>query len=169
MTATDKQPLISESVKVTRINIHLVGEEPDQHVVRVTHEISRMTTVCEVPTKLKLGLCSCDEVLAPGDRPARPSSWCLILPPLNHLEAGWEQFNKVVTGLLGLPGLINPTCAQYKSKLAIRAKMARSIINTGGGYHLGTSEYPQPSPHPSLPSDPLFPICPARSRQYTRT
>jgi hypothetical protein len=116
MTATDKQPLISESVKVTRIDIHLVGEEPDQHVVRVTHGISRMTTVCEVPTKLKLGLCSCDEVLAPGDRPARPSSWCLILPPLNHLEAGWEQFNKVVTGLLGLPGLINPTCAQYKIK-----------------------------------------------------
>jgi hypothetical protein len=160
MTATDKQPLISESVKVTRIDIHLAGEEPDQHIVRVTHGVSRTTTVCEVPTKSKSGLCSRDEVLAPDDRPARPSSWCLILPPLNHLKAGRERFDKVVTGLLGLPGLINPTCAQYKSKLAIRAKTTWSLIKTGGGYQLGTSKYPRPSPHRSLPSDPLFPICP---------
>jgi hypothetical protein len=160
MIATDKQPHISESVKVTRIDIHLAGEEPDQHVVCVTHGVSRTTTVCEVPTKSKLGLCSRGEVLAPGDRPARPSSWCLILPPLNHLKAGRERFDKVVTGLLGLPGLINLTCAQYKSKLAIRAKTTWSLIKTGRGYHLGTSEYPRPSPHPSLSSDPLFPICP---------
>jgi hypothetical protein len=29
MIATDKQPLISESVTVIRINIHLAGEEPN--------------------------------------------------------------------------------------------------------------------------------------------
>jgi hypothetical protein len=72
MTATDKQSLISKSVMVTRIDTHPVGEEPDQHAVRVTPGVSRTTTVCEVPTKSKLGLCSWDEVLAPSDtRPGR--------------------------------------------------------------------------------------------------
>jgi hypothetical protein len=33
-----------------------------------------MTIVHEVPTKLKLGLYSQDEVLSPNDRPAQPSS-----------------------------------------------------------------------------------------------
>jgi hypothetical protein len=50
------------------------------------------------------------------------------------------RFNKVVIGLLGLPSPINPTCGQYKSKLAIEAKMMRSLIDTGGGYHLEISE-----------------------------
>jgi hypothetical protein len=45
MTATDKQPLISESVTVTQIDIHPIGEEPNQHVIRATPEVSRMTTV----------------------------------------------------------------------------------------------------------------------------
>jgi hypothetical protein len=65
---------------------------------------------------------------------------CLILPLRNHLEGGREWFNKVVTRLLGLPGLINPTWGQYKSKLAIGAKTTRSLIDTSGSYHLGTSE-----------------------------
>jgi hypothetical protein len=52
MTTTDKQSLISKSVAVTRIDIHPIGEEPDQHVIRVTPEVSR-TTIYEVPTKLK--------------------------------------------------------------------------------------------------------------------
>jgi hypothetical protein len=51
---------------------------------------------------------------------------------------GW--FDKVVTELLDLPGPINPTCSQYKSSLAIEAKMTRSLINTGEGYHIGTLE-----------------------------
>jgi hypothetical protein len=50
------------------------------------------------------------------------------------------QFDKVVIGLLGLLGPINPTCGQYNSKLAIGAKMTWSLIDTGGGYHLGISE-----------------------------
>jgi hypothetical protein len=68
MTATDKRSLISESVTVIRIGVHNAGEEPDQHVVRVTPGISRTTTICKVPTKSKSGLCSRDEVLAPGTK-----------------------------------------------------------------------------------------------------
>jgi hypothetical protein len=33
------------------------------------------------------------------------------------------------------------------------------------GYHLETSEFPWPAPHPSLPSAPVSPICPTRSQQ----
>jgi hypothetical protein len=68
----DKRSLISESVVAIRIGVHPVGEEPDQHVVRAASRVSRMTTVCEVPTKSKSGLCSRDEVLAPNDHPTRP-------------------------------------------------------------------------------------------------
>jgi hypothetical protein len=67
MTAMDKRSLISASVTTLQINVHTVGEEPDQHVVRMNPGISHMTTVCEVPMKSKSGICSCDEVLAPSD------------------------------------------------------------------------------------------------------
>jgi hypothetical protein len=50
------------------------------------------------------------------------------------------RFNKVVTGLLGLSGLTNVTCGQYKSKLTIEAKMMWSLSNIGKGYHLRTSK-----------------------------
>jgi hypothetical protein len=43
--------------------------------------------------------------------------------------------------------------------------MTWTLIDTGGGYHPRTSEQPRPSPHPSLPSGPLSPICLARSQQ----
>jgi hypothetical protein len=77
MIAMDKQSLISESATVIRFDIHPAGEEPNQHVVRVTSRVSRTTTVHEVPTTSKLGLCSRDNDLAPNDRPARPSSWAV--------------------------------------------------------------------------------------------
>jgi hypothetical protein len=51
MTAMDKRPLISESVALTRIDIHPTGEEPDPHVVHVASRVSRTTTIGEVPTK----------------------------------------------------------------------------------------------------------------------
>jgi hypothetical protein len=70
----DKQPFISKSVAAIQIDIHPAGEEPDQHIVRVALGVSRMTNVREVPTKSKLDPCSWDEVLAPSDRSARPSS-----------------------------------------------------------------------------------------------
>jgi hypothetical protein len=75
MTATGKRSLISESVTVIRIGVHPAGKEPDQHVVRVTLGVSRTTTIREVPTKSKSSLFSRDEVLAPSNRPVRPSSW----------------------------------------------------------------------------------------------
>jgi hypothetical protein len=106
-----------------QIGVHLIGEEPDQHIVCVALRVSRMATIPEVPTMSKSGLCSRDEVLAPSDRPAWQSFRCLILLPLNHLEAGQERFDKVVTGLLGLPGPINSICGgQYKSKLVHRGQ-----------------------------------------------
>jgi hypothetical protein len=79
MTVTDKQSLIFVSVMVIRIDIHPTEEEPDQHIVRVALEVSRTTTVCEVPTKLKSGVCSQDEVFAhsnarPGHYPRLPHS-----------------------------------------------------------------------------------------------
>jgi hypothetical protein len=63
----NKQSLISESVVVTRINIHPIGEEPDQQDVRVTPGVSHTTTICEVATKSKSSPCSRDEVFAPSD------------------------------------------------------------------------------------------------------
>jgi hypothetical protein len=88
MTATDNRSLIFESVAVIRIDIHPAGEEPDQHAVRATPEVSCTTTVCEVPNKLKLGPYSCNEVLAPRWPDPAIIVGCLILPPTNHLEAG---------------------------------------------------------------------------------
>jgi hypothetical protein len=108
MTEMNKQPLISESVVVTRIGIHPTGKEPDQHIIRMAPGVSCTTTVREVPTKSKSGLCSRDEVLAPSD--ARPGHH----PGLPHSPSNkppWSRegwFDKVVTGLLGLPGHIKP-------------------------------------------------------------
>jgi hypothetical protein len=106
MTTTDKRSLISESVMVTRIHIHPAGEEPDQHAIRTTLRVSRLTSVCEVPTKSKLGPFSWDEVLAPA------ITWpdrCRGLPhsPSNKPPCSRDvRFNNVVTWLLGLSGPI---------------------------------------------------------------
>jgi hypothetical protein len=60
---------------VIQIGLQPTGEEHDQHVIRVASRVSRMTTVREVHTKLNLGPCTRDEVLAPSDHPTRLSSW----------------------------------------------------------------------------------------------
>jgi hypothetical protein len=120
--SNDKQTLIFESVATIQIGVYTAGEESDQHVIHMAPWVSRTTTIHKVPTRSKLELCSRNEVLAPNDRLTRPSSCCLILPPPNHLEAGREWFDKVVTGLLGLPSLINTTCGQSKSKLVHRGQ-----------------------------------------------
>jgi hypothetical protein len=64
MIATDKRSLISVSVTMIRIDVHPAGEEPNQHVIRVSLGVSRTTTVREVLTKSKFVPCSRDEVLA---------------------------------------------------------------------------------------------------------
>jgi hypothetical protein len=73
MTSTDKRSLISDSVAATRIDIHPVREEPDQHAVRATPGVSRTTIIREVPSKSKSGPYSRDEVLASSD--ARPDHY----------------------------------------------------------------------------------------------
>jgi hypothetical protein len=60
---------------VIQIGVHAVGEEPDQHIVRVTPRVLCTINICKLPTKLKSDPYSKDEVLAPSDRPAHPSSW----------------------------------------------------------------------------------------------
>jgi hypothetical protein len=57
MTTMSKWSLISESVVMIRIDEHPTREESDRHVVRMAPRVSCMTTVHEVPTKSKLGLC----------------------------------------------------------------------------------------------------------------
>jgi hypothetical protein len=106
MTITDKRSLISESVVVTRIDIHPARKEPDQHTVQMAPRVSRTTAVGEIPTKSKSGPCSCDEVLAPSDaRPGRHSR--LPHSPSNRPTRSREvRFDKVVTWLIGFPGPI---------------------------------------------------------------
>jgi hypothetical protein len=91
---------------MTQINIHHAEKEPDRHVVRVAPGVPRMTTIGEVPTKSKSGLCPRDEVLAPTDaRPNRHPG--LPYSPSNKPPRSREgQIDKVVPGLLGLSGPI---------------------------------------------------------------
>jgi hypothetical protein len=104
--------------------------------------------------------CSWDEVLALG----------LILPPKskNTTQSREVQFDIVVTKATRLIRPHKPDMwSVHNSKLAIRAKTARSLTDTSGGYNLETSELPHHSLRPSLLSEPLSPNCPARSHpQY---
>jgi hypothetical protein len=94
MTATDKWPLISESVASTRIDIHQAGEEPDQHVVRVAPGVSRTTIVRKVPTKSKSGLAlrMKSRLLVMLD--ATVILVYFILLPTNRLEEGRSSSTK---------------------------------------------------------------------------
>jgi hypothetical protein len=129
MAATDKRSLISKSVMAIQIGVHLVGEEPDRHILRVAPGVSHMKTFYEVPTKSKSGICSRDEVLAPSD--AQPGRH----PRLPHSPS-----NKVVPGLLGLLSHIKPDKWSLQIKACHRGQTARSLIDTGGDHHLGTLE-----------------------------
>jgi hypothetical protein len=89
----DKQSLISNSVTVIRIDIYLVGEEPDRHAVGVAPGVSRTTTIGKVLSQ--------NQVSAPGMKswlPVIPDSavilGCLIIPPTNRLEAGRDNSTK---------------------------------------------------------------------------
>jgi hypothetical protein len=55
----DKRPLISEGVAVTQIDIHPVGEEPDQHAAHATPGVSHTTAI-------RKSLLSQNRVSAPG-------------------------------------------------------------------------------------------------------
>jgi hypothetical protein len=55
MTATDKLSLITESVAMTRIDIHPAGEESDQHVIRLTPKCSHIWQPFVSPYYVKIG------------------------------------------------------------------------------------------------------------------
>jgi hypothetical protein len=65
---------------------------------------------------------------------------CHILPPTNHLKAGRDDSTSSSRAIRFTGPHKNPTSGHYKSNLAIVAKMALSLINIGGDYHLGTWE-----------------------------
>jgi hypothetical protein len=93
-----------------------------QHVVRATLEVTRTTTISEVPTKSKLGPDSRDEVLAPSDaRPGRHPG----LPHSLSNKPPWSRevrFDKVVTGLLCLSGSIKPNMRTVQIKASHRGQ-----------------------------------------------
>jgi hypothetical protein len=143
MTPTSKRSLISECVTMIRIDIHPKGEEPDQHIVCLASRVSCTTTICEVPTKSKLGPCSRDEVLAPSDHPAWPSSWAAsfsLQQTTSKLGGTIQQSSYWATRFTG-PHKPKMWSVQIQC-LFIGAKMTWSLINKegGGGYHLEASE-----------------------------
>jgi hypothetical protein len=117
MTTMSKRSLISESIVTIRIGVHSVGEEPEQHVIRLAPWVSHTTTLRKVPTRSKSGLCSRDEILIPTDHLARPSSWAtsVSLHKSPRRREGW--FDKVVTKLPSLSGPIksNMWSVQFKA------------------------------------------------------
>jgi hypothetical protein len=92
----DKWSLISESVTTIQICVHPTGKEPDPHVVRLASQVTRTSTVREVPTKSNLGPYSQDEILAPAQPIHRRG------PPHGpSKKTPWSRkvrFDKVVTG-----------------------------------------------------------------------
>jgi hypothetical protein len=92
MTATDKLPLITESVTATRIDIHHTWEEPDQHAIRLTPGGSQVWQPFAKSLLHQNQSPTHGEFLALG----------FIPPPTTSLRQG-VQFVEVVTGLLGLP------------------------------------------------------------------
>jgi hypothetical protein len=78
MTVTDKSLLITESVTVTRIEIHPAGEEPDQHAI----------CWCNTPTTLGLSVVTPDMPLgsytSPTDQPY--SFMCTFVLTYAHLK-----------------------------------------------------------------------------------
>jgi hypothetical protein len=105
-----------------RISVHPTGEEPDQHIVCVAPEVSRMTTVYKVPTKSKSGPCSRCEVLAPSDARPRHHPGLPHSPFSKPPRCREVWFDKVVTGLLGLSGPIKPDMQSVQIKACHRGQ-----------------------------------------------
>jgi hypothetical protein len=153
----DKLSLITECVTTTWTDIHHARKRtwPTQHTID-SQMLSRMTSrgshgdsnwytpfkgrnlintpYAWLPEALtyfiKISPLSMGEVLALG----------LIPPPTTSLRQG-VRFDKVVTGLLVLPGPIKPDVRSVQnSRLAIRIKMMRSLTDTDGAYHVETSK-----------------------------
>jgi hypothetical protein len=113
---------------VIQIDIHPAGEEHDQHIVRMTPGVSRMTTIRKVPIKSKSGPCSWDEVLAHSD--ARPGHHHgLPHSPFNKPPRNREvQLDEVVNRLLGLSAPIKPDMQLVQIK-AYHRSQNNAVLN----------------------------------------
>jgi hypothetical protein len=138
MTPADNRSLISKSVMMIRIDIHHAEEELDQHAVHATPG---------VPTKLKSGPYSGDEVLAPSDaQPGRHPG----LPHSPSNKPPWSRevrLNELVTRILGLSGPIKTWhAACTKQSLPSRPKWCGPESTQAGA----TTLKPQNSHNPLL-------------------
>jgi hypothetical protein len=108
--------------------------------MRATPRVSRTTTIREVPTRSKSVPCSRYKVLSPSDtrpgyHPGLPHS-----PSNKPPQSRGVQFDKVVTGLLGLSSPIKFDMRPVQIKACHRGQNDWSLIDAGGGYHTETSD-----------------------------
>jgi hypothetical protein len=108
MTAMSKQPLISESVAVIRIDVHPIGEEP--HNMSYARPLGSHVRQPSAKTLLGQnrapdpGMKSCFlAIIWPGRHPGLAHS-----PSIKPPSGREVQFDKVVTKLLRLLGSIKP-------------------------------------------------------------
>jgi hypothetical protein len=166
MTTTDKQSLISESVAATWIDIHPTREESDNTpCVQLPESHVQQSFVKSVLRR--------NRPLLPGW--SLGSLWCQPsrhpgLPHSTSNKPPWSrevQFDKVIIGLLGLPGPIKPNMESIQIKAYHRGQND-AVLNwhRWGLPHrnLGIATDLSP-PFPSECSvDP--PTCPTRSKQH---
>jgi hypothetical protein len=107
---------------------------------------------------------SCLPVIVRPDRHSRLPHSTSTKPPRSREV----RFDKVVTKLLGLPGPTKSDMRPIQLKPCPPGpKRHGCLIDTDCGYHIETSEFPLATPHPSLTSAPISPICLLQSYQQT--
>jgi hypothetical protein len=94
-----------------------------------------------------MGPCIRDEVLVLNNSLARLSPWATSF---SLHKTALEQGGVVQQSSYKATWFIRPhknmTCGQYHSKLAHRGQNGTSLIDTGGGYHIGASDNHDPLP-----------------------
>jgi hypothetical protein len=146
------------SVMVIWIDVHPTGEEPDQHDIRAAPWVSH------IRQPSAKSLLSQTRVSAHGMKSWLPAIiWSNHHPGLPHSPSNkphrsreW-RIDKVDTKLLRLPNPIIPDMLSVQLKL----------VHWGQNDMVLNRHRRGPATHPSLPSAPLSPICPARSYQQT--
>jgi hypothetical protein len=84
--------------------------------------------------------------------------------PMSSVKRGKVSSNSTTVKLLSLRDPINPICVSTQLNVCCnRAQPMRSLIDTGGGYHLGAPNLTSDHSHPSHPVFPTFPQFSARS------
>jgi hypothetical protein len=141
---------------MTQIDIHTIGEEADQHAIRLTPGGSHVWQLFVSPYYVKI------RPLLPGwSLGPRPHSPSKSKSTTRSREVWFNILVPKATQLIGPHKTWHAVSTQLK---AFHLSQHGAVLNRHRrGYSLGTSELPQHSPHPSLPSEPLSPNCPARS------